>query len=95
MVFEALMGYDKLVNENPLCPYSDKDYGSWYWYTCYCVLGAFFFVWVMLLLKLINCGPSRERIPFFTAFHIVSMATVSTFLSLVFEWGGVCIDLFG
>jgi len=88
------LGCDKFLSSSPLCPHSDFDYGNIYWYICYGVLGGFLIVWISLLTKIIQSTPGSERVPYFTAFNIVSMGTIATILA-VMDWGGVCIDVLG
>mmetsp|Transcript_19791 Transcript_19791/g.27208 ORF Transcript_19791/g.27208 Transcript_19791/m.27208 type:complete len:730 (-) Transcript_19791:249-2438(-) len=95
IAFQLCLGLDKIYSKNPLCPYSDFDYGNWYWYTCMCALGGFLTTWGVLLTKIVQSKPGNERVPYLTAFNIVSMGSLATILSLVFEWGGVCIDVLG
>lgn len=95
LIFEALIGYDKYTSTQPLCPYSDEDYPSWYWYTCYGVLGAWVIIWLILLIKIIQIKQLEDKIPHIVALNIVSIGTVATALALVLNWGGLCIDVLG
>ena len=36
-----------------------------------------------------------DKVPHLVAFNIVSMGTLATFLSLILNWGGLCIDVLG
>lgn len=95
LIYQALIGYDKLASVKPICPYSDQDYPSWYWYTCYGVLGAFVIIWLVVLGKLSQIQALEEKVPHIVAFHVISMGTVATILALIFNWGGLCIDVLG
>eukprot|EP01041_Mallomonas_annulata_P012288 gene12288-25843_t len=91
-IYEIGIGCDKIFSKHPLCPYSDIDFGNWYWSINYIVLGGFFLTWIMLLMKIIQMKPGPARVPHFTAFNIVSIGTIATLLALVWNWGGVCED---
>lgn len=93
--FEVGIGCDHYFSKKPLCPYSDHDYGAWYWYIIVGVLGAFIIVWGIIFMKLFQSKPGIEMIPYLTAFNIVSMGTISTVLAVALNWGGVCIDVLG
>lgn len=95
IVFEALIGYDKFANSHPLCPGNDLDYPTWYWYLNFGVLGAFIFVWISLIIKISQIKRAEEKTPHLVAINIVSMGTIATLLALLFDWGGVCIDVLG
>ena len=95
LAFEIYIGLDRIYSKNPLCPHSDLKYGKWYWYTIVVVFGGFLTTWGELLTKIVQSNPGNERVPYLTAFNIVTMGTLATLLSLVFDWGGVCIDVLG
>ena len=79
----------------PICPYSDQDYPSWYWYICYGVLGAFVIIWLVVMGKISQIKRLEEKVPHIVACNVVSMGTVATVLALCFNWGGLCIDVLG
>lgn len=89
------MGYDHYSSHQPLCPFSDHDYPTWYWYTSFGVLGAFVIIWLVSLSKISQIHDLEDKVPHMVAFHIVSMGTLATILSLFFNWGGLCIDILG
>eukprot|EP01041_Mallomonas_annulata_P011020 gene11020-23024_t len=95
IAYEIGIGLDQLYSSHPLCPHSDADYGYWYWFTNVLVLGGFSFTWITLLLKIIQMAPGPVRVPYLTAFNIVSMGLVATLLAVVWNLGGVCIDVLG
>eukprot|EP01041_Mallomonas_annulata_P012568 gene12568-26467_t len=94
VTYEVALGFDKLYRENPICPYSDRDYAKWYWFSNFAVLGGFCFTWVFLLLKIALLKSGSSRIPHLTSFNIVSMGIIATILA-IYNWGGVCIDRLG
>ena len=89
------MGYDQYKSVKPLCPHSDVEYPRWYWYICYGVLGAFIIIWFVVLSKISQIEILEDKVPHLLAFNIVSMGTLATILALVWNWGGVCIDVLG
>lgn len=50
---------------------------------------------LLLLSKLVQSTAAGEHVSYMIALSITSMATVSTFLTLFFSWGGVCVDTLG
>ena len=92
IVYQSAIGYNRFYSAEPICPYSDQDFGKLYWYCCFSVLGGFVLIWLVLAFK-IYLLPSSRRTPLILAINVVSMGTVATFLALVFHWGGVCIDV--
>lgn len=94
IAYQVLIGLDRLYSPAPLCPHSDRQFQPWYHYICYGCLGGFLIVWLVLFIKLVRVNNSAKAIPLFVAFNIVSMGTISTFLSVVMHWGGMCIDVF-
>lgn len=93
IIFQIAIGCDRYLSTQPLCPYTDKDYPDWYWYTCFSCLGGFILIWLVLAIKLFQLERGPHQVPLLVALSIVSMGTIATFLSLVFVWGGVCIDV--
>ena len=95
LICQAAIGLDKCISENPLCPYSDKDYPLWYWYICYGVLGAFAIIWLAVLSKISQIQQLEDKVPHLIAFNIISMGTLATILALFLNWGGLCVDVLG
>ena len=83
------------MNPNPLCPYSATSVELWYWYSYGAVLGGFLMVGSNLFVEILQLKIGNERIPYFTAFNIVSIGALATALSLFFDWGGICVDALG
>jgi hypothetical protein len=42
-----------------------------------------------------NSSSSDQRTAYLATFCVVFMGFTSVLLSLVFDWGGVCLDVFG
>lgn len=59
------------------------------------MLGGYGVVWISIVGKLIQSERGQERIPYLLSFNIVSMGFLTTFLSVVLNWGGECIDVLG
>lgn len=68
---------------------------QWFWNVCYAVLGGFIQVWLALFPKILSNISIEEKVPYFMAFNILSMAVVSTSIGLIFNLGGVCVDVLG
>ena len=92
-IFQALIGYDKYSSPQPLCPYSDANYPSWYWHISYGVLGAWVIIWFVILSKIFQINELEDKVPHLVAFNIVSIGTFSTALALFLNWGGICSDV--
>ena len=52
-------------------------------------------IWLVVLSKISQIDELEDKVPHMVAFHIVSMGTMATILSLLFNWGGLCIDVLG
>jgi hypothetical protein len=94
VAFEMGLTLDRKKSKVPLCPYSDKDYPPWFWYTIMGCLGGFIMIWLALFFKIVTLSANEQRIPLFVAINIVSMGTIATILAL-FDEPGVCIDVLG
>lgn len=95
IAYEIGIGLDKLYSEHPLCPYSDHDFSFKYWAMCYASLGGFIICDLFLAFKIFQIEISWQRVPMWLAFHVVTIGITSTVLSVVFGWGGLCIDTIG
>ena len=93
--FQIAIEANHLTSASPICPYSDEHYPNWYWNTCYSACGGCAFVWCVLVLKFLQLKDHKQSVPFLVTLCIVSMALLSTILSLTINWGGVCKDVFG
>jgi len=73
----------------------EEDFGRPEWYVGinYACLGGFFMIWSALAIKISLMGPSKARSVMFVALNIVSMGMIATVLAVVYEWGGVCVDM--
>jgi signal transduction histidine kinase len=92
VAYQIGIGCDRLYSGESLCPYSEEHFGAWYRETCVSCLCGLLLVWCLLLLKIFQMEPDDKRIPLWVSFNVTSMASISTFLSVVFNWGGVCVD---
>ena len=61
----------------------------------YAILGAFAMTWFVSVVKILQSNMDDSHIPYVMAFHIVSMATIANSLSLILNWGGICVDILG
>ena len=93
--YQILILIDQKYSANPLCPYEDKHYGAWYWSINYSVCGAFGITWIMLVLKIFQSNKDKQKIPYLTTFCLVSLGFLATIMALVWNWGGICVDIFG
>jgi hypothetical protein len=50
-------------------------------------------IWLALVMTIIRMGSSQKRTPLLVALNIVSMGTIATLIALVWNWGGVCVDV--
>ena len=94
IIVEAIVGYDKYYSEYPICPLNN-GYSNGYWYMCFACLGGFVMSWFVLLFKLFQFKDKKSRIPQFIGLNILSIGALTTLLTVMFDWGGVCIDVLG
>eukprot|EP01035_Chromulina_nebulosa_P038926 gene38926-52572_t len=94
IVFQLALGLNYYLSESPLCPYTNIFYGKMYWYSTSFVLGGYFLLWGIVLLKIIYTKPGPQRVSYFLAFNILSICCITNFI-ICFDWGGFCIDPFG
>jgi len=95
IAFEIAIGCDKYINSRPLCPFEHSEFEESVDAINIFVFGGFFFVWLVLLQKVYTVRSGQKRVPLLTAFNIVSIGLIATFLVVAFDWGGVCIDVLG
>jgi len=95
LAYEISIGCNRLFSSSPLCPHSDRNFGKFYWYSCSIVFGGFLFTWSILFTRILQSRPGNERVPYFTAFNILSMSSIASLLEIAFTWGGVCTDVLG
>jgi signal transduction histidine kinase len=93
IIFQLVVGYDRLFSKKPLCPFSDAGFGEVYWYSCFCCLGAFIMICLVLLIRIVSTQLGNYRVPYILAFNVAAIGTIASWLSFVHEWGGVCIDV--
>lgn len=96
-IFTAMqlgVGYNRMYNASPLCFHTAKHYGIAYFNTYYICVGGFILTLSSLVMKLWRLK-GGQRVPILVSINIVSMAMIATTLTLVVEWGGVCIDGLG
>ena len=93
IVWQIAIALDREYSPAPLCPYSDQGYGQWYDRVMFFVLGGFVLIWLLLVVRIVQFESGRKRLPLVVALNIVSMGTIATFLAVVFEAGGTCIDV--
>ena len=82
MSYEIAIGLDKFLSSAPLCPYADFDYMKWYWYVNYMVFGAFVFVAMTIVMKLMDTTPGPDRIPYYLTLNIVTMGMIAVIMML-------------
>ena len=68
------------------------EFKNWYWYACSGVMTAYVLLWISQLAKIIFSKPGEFRVPHLMAFNIISMASIASFTSLIWDWGGLCVD---
>ena len=59
------------------------------------MLGAFASKLVLVVIKILKISTMEERVPHIVAFHIILISMVATVLSIVWNWGGLCVDMLG
>lgn len=89
------MEWNHLTSTNPLCPYTDKGFPLWFWYSSQAVFGGYVFVLVMLLMKVLMTNSILDRVPYYPTINMVFMGGLATGLALFRNWGGTCVDVFG
>jgi len=93
--FQFTIGLDFHFSKKPLCPYGLEFLNEWNLYAGFAVLGGFSIEWSILLSRLVRSSYLKDRAPYMVYFNIVSMGTITAFLSFTLNWGGLCIDNFG
>ena len=95
IVYQIIIGVDYYYNKTPLCHYNDKQYNNDYWYSYYTILGAFLSTSIFILFKMFFSNyDSHKTIPLIMTANIILISTISTGMSIFFNWGGICIDMF-
>jgi hypothetical protein len=90
------IGFDKYFSKQPLCSFDENNYfHAWNSYTCFAVLGGFAVEWTILLTRILDSSQLKDRAPYLIYFNIVTMGTITAFLSFTLNWGGLCIDNLG
>lgn len=91
--YEIAIGLDRLYSKHPLCPYNASSFNDWFRPITCGVVGGFVLLWLLMIDKLRQIRCEYKRVPLLVAFNIVTIATITSILSVVFAWGGVCIDV--
>ena len=79
----------------PLCGINPGAYGTFYSVASVSTLSGFVFTFMMLVIKIVQASPGKERIPSMLALNVISMGLLFTVLVVVFNWIGICIDVLG
>jgi len=95
ITFTIFIGLDKVISSNPICPYSDRDYGHWYWYYYYSILSGFIVIWIIMVGRIYLTKTSGDRTAYLIFFNVLSIAMVTMILTVATNWGGVCVDVLG
>ena len=93
ITFQVFIGANRAFSPDPLCPYSAEDYGDTFWYINYSVFGGFLLILFVLVMKTFQVGHTAKAVPLYVACNIVTMGSIATFLILILEWGGFCVDV--
>jgi hypothetical protein len=95
ITYEGFIGYDYYYSTQPLCPHSDNT-DQWYLSTCAGVATGFLLTLLIVCMKIIKIKDDDiEKIPYLVMLNIVLINSIGTFLSIFFNWGGICIDSLG
>ena len=79
----------------PVCGISPSSFGTFYSVASVATVSGFFFTSMMLLVKIIQASPGKERIPSILALNVIAMGLLFTVVVVVFNWDGICIDVLG
>lgn len=93
--FQISIGCDRYISKEPLCPYGNEVFNEWNLFACFAVLGGFAVEWSILLSRILKSSYLKDRAPYMIYFNIVTMGTITSFLSFTLNWGGLCIDNLG
>ena len=94
IIYEVFIELDYQYSKSPICPYSHDSYPAMYWNSMYFILGGF----VMILANIVtrffttNKEDFNKRFLYWIAFHMIFISSISTALTIIFNFGGVCID---
>jgi len=96
LAFTIAIGCDKFISAVPLCPLNVEDLlDRESILTSSAVLGAFVMIDMFALYKIYQLPRGQSRVPMWLALHSSLQGTFSTFLTVVFDWGGLCVDTLG
>ena len=96
--YEASIGYNRHYSVAPLCPYSTNDlFGrpAWYMAINYTSVGAMVMICLSVIIKISTMESSKAKAILVVTFNMICIGTVTRFLEVFFEWGGVCRDSMG
>jgi signal transduction histidine kinase/CheY-like chemotaxis protein len=95
--YETIMGLNYIFSNNPICSGDHIDYSNYYWYSMFFVLGGFSVVLSNIVIRIINTDAKEisKKCLFYIALNLILITTIATILSIVFNWGGICIDQLG
>jgi signal transduction histidine kinase len=97
IVYETAIGVNYYRSSLPICPYVDVIDVSYYTTMMYFILGGFFMILASIIIRFIttNENDTNKYFLYWISLHIITISTVSTFITTVYNWGGVCIDSLG
>lgn len=78
-----------------LCRYESKSFHIWYKYVGFSIVGVFGIIWTIFLWRIVQRKSNPDISPYVAYFNVISMGLITSILSLIFDWGGICMDGFG
>ena len=94
--YQVLIGVDNYFSKYPLCD-AKVEYANWVWYSNFAHAGGFSTTCLLILIKLARVYRQENgpRSSYIASLCVVSMALISSLLTLILDWGGACEDMFG
>jgi signal transduction histidine kinase/CheY-like chemotaxis protein len=97
ITYELAIGFNYFEANQPICPYKDVISNSYYINIMYFILGGFFMILASIIVRFLttNENDSNKYFLYWISLHIITISTISTFITTLYNWGGVCIDSLG
>lgn len=96
VLYQTIMGFNKEISYEPICPY-DAPHNDIYMYGMCFILGGFIMTLSSIILRFltITTDDYNKRFLYWISFHIICISTISTSITIFYNLGGTCIDVFG
>lgn len=92
--YEAAIGLDFYLSEFPICPHVPDNYHIMYWEGMYFIMGGFCMILASIIVRFVttNENDTDKFFLYWISLHIITISCISTLLTIVYNWGGICMD---